>query len=403
MVELTFFTGIGVMFALCGMACMRIFPPFCVFLLLAKLLLGSNWCPSVIGQLANSLPPVFGENWFLISVVVAAVLEMIVHWNTALRNQLDDLELGDYIKPLFVVAMVGVVCRALDFGWLITSVFAGVSGYCNYSLCSLRRNIVKVVRMVDPSNSLKLQTVVGIMEESLCGLILFVLVIAPILAVIIVCLIAGFGWIVKGMLKLVEKQRSHECSSCGKLVHDSAIRCGHCRAEQPGPCHSVGLFGLATKGTIDVSNPVAMTEHDVRLLLVNRCPVCAQPLKSPTECKSCGTDVWARSVSREAYIKMIDGRMWRVAICGAVMSVIPVFGLALAIMLIERLVMSCVNSYIKGSRSSDKGTLSRIIYWTVLVIEIFFSGIPLLGPIFILPYVFAYRAKRRKFVEYSGS
>ena len=79
-----------------------------------------------------------------------------------------------------------------------------------FGLCKVRAGIVAAVRELDPDNALHLNTLLTLFEEGSWLSILSVLLVFPLLALLLMVVLAVFGWVLSRPLKkLAVKRRAH--------------------------------------------------------------------------------------------------------------------------------------------------------------------------------------------------
>lgn len=440
---------IGVLFALCGISSLRNFLPTFVFLLIAATLPRYSHCPDLINQLAQSVPPPILSGWSLVLFGTLAMVELYANWNDTAREMLSDMNWEKYFKPMFAFlfalvigspetaaavssAVPGTIIDAQTVAavtsqanvlasqasavatqvsstvsadsvswtaWLKDIFLAGMSALGTSILCNIKGKIYEILYSIDPDNSFKLHTLAAMIEESSWFLLLIVALVIPGLAIILVLVMAGCAVALRKLLAKIERDRSHPCPSCGKLVHDSAVICSSCRVEQPMPYHEVALMGFAGKGFVDRDSPGAVLAHHRSLLMVRRCPICATYLKDKVTCGGCGGDVWGQGFTREDLVRMLDHRMM---VCGGlalVLSWVPWIGFFLPIILMNVFVIRILRAYeSKWSRAFGNFFVSvvKMIFFLIVFIC---STIPFVGLLALVPYFFSYLMRRRRFLK----
>lgn len=440
---------IGEFFALCGISSCRNFLPTFVFLVIAATLPGSSVCPQAVEQLAHSVPSALLSEWSLALFGFMAMVELYANWNDTAREMLSGTNWEKFFKPAFaflfamavgspetaaaissavpgtivdaqtiaevtnqanavasqasaVATQVSAVASADSASWTdwLTTVFvSGLSALGTSILCKIKGKITEILYEIDPDNSFKLHSLAAMFEESAWVLILIVALLIPVLAIFLVLMMVGLAVALRMLLVKMERNRSHACPSCGRLVHDSAVVCPSCRVEQPTPYHEVALMGLAGKGLVDSDAPSAVLAHHKGLLMGCRCPLCATPLKDKATCGGCGGDVWGQGVTREDLVRMLDNRMM---LCGALaiaLSWVPWIGFFLPIVLMNVFAIRILRAYESKWSRAFGNFLVAVVKMIFFLIVFICSTIPFVGLLALVPYFFSYLMRRRKFLR----
>lgn len=266
-------------------------------------------------------------------------------------------------------------------------------------MCSFRHKIADVVRSLDPENDFKLQTLANAVEEMTWLAFLLVALVVPALAIILTGLAALCGYMVMRILRAIEDHNSHDCPDCKGRVHNSAIKCPHCKTEQPLPYNAVGFRGLATRAAVNAQDATAVHTHHFALLKEHRCPICATALTDKLVCQHCETRVWEQGVTREELVRSLDIRMGIGVAFGIFSSAIPIVGFVLTVVFLN----FCVLRVFRAYESRGARIIGRIIFkffkWSVLIVGIVFSSIPFIGILFLLPYICSYLRGRGRFLR----
>lgn len=459
---LSFVTEIGGLFALCGIACMRNFLPTFVFLVLARMAPGMAHCPDALLELAHQVPAAMLTDGALLLFGAMAALELFANWNQTAREFLEEGAWDTYTKPFyaFVFAVVvgapeaaaavpalqaavpdkesldavaavlartnvaetvsQVASQAVEtvasaatpapaaaapaqgssfFSWVGDFFASGLAAGGTWTLCQIRRQLADAIRSLDPENSFKLQTVAAFVEETTWAILLLLVIVVPVLAVFAVCSVAAAGWLLRKVLAEMERRRSHPCPKCGQPVHNSALKCPACHADQDPPCHVVGFMGLAGDATFDPADATSRRTHDLALLFAHRCPSCASPLRGRDTCTRCDASPWSHGVSREDLVQILDRRMTILTLVGMAATFVPVVGFVVAAVLVNVKVLAVLRAYEDRFGRMLSRICFRLLKWTALILAAIFSTVPFVGALLLLPYVFSYLASRRKFLQ----
>lgn len=85
-----------------------------------------------------------------------------------------------------------------------------------FGLCKVRARVVDAVRELDPANALHLNTLLTLFEEGSWLVVLPTLLVFPLLALLLMVLFAGFGWLLSRPLKKIAEKRRAYWDAVGK-------------------------------------------------------------------------------------------------------------------------------------------------------------------------------------------
>ncbi|MBR4652473.1 MAG: hypothetical protein IKO72_03865 [Kiritimatiellae bacterium] len=100
-----------------------------------------------------------------------------------------------------------------SFSAIISALFCGGG---TFGLCKVRAGIVAAIRELDPENSLHLNTLLTLFEEGSWLAILPIVMVFPILALLLMVVIAIFGWLLSRPLKMIAAKRRAYWDALGK-------------------------------------------------------------------------------------------------------------------------------------------------------------------------------------------
>lgn len=455
-------TQLAGLLALCGIASIRNFMPTFIFCMACRFGPQCGWCPTTLAQMSSQVPPLLLTDGALALLGAMALLELFANWNETARAFFEEANWETYTKPFyaFVFALVvgapetgtpalaatntaaataaatnavaataaatnvvaaaaaatnAVVASTVETAtanipapaeagsalaaWIWATVTAGMGALGTGVLCAFRRKLAAVIRELDPDNSFKLQSLAGGVEEATWLAVLVLVVVVPLLAVLLMGAVAACGWLLLRTLRRIERSRSHACAHCAGLVHDSALKCPHCRTDQADPYHAVGMFGLAAPTLVDRNDATAVRTHHRGLLLAHRCPVCASALEDRMVCTHCGTAIWDQGFSREEFVHTLDMRMCFGVAGGVLASALPIVGFILTVLCLNVGVLRVVRAYETRRGRMVSRFLFSLFKWSALIVGVVLSSIPFAGSLFLVPYVCSYLRSRSRLLR----
>ena len=249
--------------SLCGISSMRMFAPTFLFGAICRFLPEYSWCPEGVVRIAQSCPSFLTSDFGLCMFGVLGALEVIANWDDSVRELISESNIDTYVKPVFAMLMtysiltpeqakvIAAVAADPD-AMAVTDAVAGIVGgvaqgvseaarsdsgssfsaivaslFCcggTFGLCKLRAAVVAMVRELDPDNALHLNALLAMFEEGSWLVILPVLLAFPLLALLLMVVFAGFGWLLSCPLKKIAEKRRAHWESVGKVRMLRAVR-----------------------------------------------------------------------------------------------------------------------------------------------------------------------------------
>lgn len=159
-------------------------------------------------------------------VAVEAVTNAVVSTMSTAAAGVDTGTVTNAVAAVVREVSGGPVATA---GSSFSAIFASL--FCaggTFGLCKVRAAVVAAVRELDPDNSFHLNTFLTLVEEGSWLAILPIVMIFPLIAIVLMALLAFFGWVLSRPLKtLAEKRRAYwdavGRSGMLKIVHMRAI------------------------------------------------------------------------------------------------------------------------------------------------------------------------------------
>lgn len=403
---------------LCGLVSIRMFlPGFLYFLALRLAVEYPRFAPELVAKLASQTPA-WQISWpFLAVLCLLACAELAAVRNPDVKQFLVE-DLDRYVKPVMAILLaLGVINAAQSqevhhmmgsaavpvqtaaFGgiWLVLALAAGgMTGFC----CQIRAMVLEKLQMIDPDDSLHLQSISNCMGEAvLIGGVLLVLF-APLIALVLtVCsMLAGFYF--KRLWDWYENQHTHSCAACAAKgvttqVANCALICPACGAEQPD-VRQVGWFGFSSTARLDGMPP---EKHAFRLLASHRCRWCAAPLDGgTTTCGKCNRPQWADSFDRY-YVRRTDIRCAVLMMFALVCSIFPLGGLVLTLILFRPLAVRPMAVHLGGVTRFFASFMAILLKLLLLVPLVILSFFPVVGALAQLPFLIRYGIVRRAFLR----
>lgn len=410
-----FIVTIAQVLTLCGIVSIRMFlPTFLYYLSLRLALAFPDFAPSLIENMASKVPDWQISNVFLGITGVLAALELIAVRIPELKQFLTQ-DIDRYAKPLVSVFLAFSLMNSAqadgvnellqqspqihEAGFNVLALVVGlIAGGYTYLMSQVRDSILSVTYTIDPDGSLGLQKLANYAEEILLLLIMFILVVIPVLALFI-CL---FGLILRVICKTIaarlNKKHSHLCPHClnqkvETLVSNCAINCQVCGGVQPY-INCIGWFGFCSKKPLGYKS---LTTHGVELLSVKRCRWCAQPLKKSTVCDCCGKLQWDDQVLLRQYLKRTDIRCFILVGIALLSFLFPIVGCVLVLILFRPLVLRPLTIHLNTANRLWTSFLWTWLKLLFAIILILLATVPMIGVLFIVPFIIQYLVIRKKF------
>ncbi len=271
-------SSIAELLSFCGISSIRMFAPTFLFGAICRFLPAYSWCPTEISQLAGSCPHFLTGNFGLCVFGVLGVLEVVANWEDSVKELLSETNIETYVKPLFAVLtsyaictpeqmqvlsavvdgvpgvmpavcdpgaanaitsavssvaasvdantvsnVVGVAAQGasgaepsstgLSFKAIVSALFCGGG---TFGLCKVRAHIAAAVRELDPDNTLYLNTLLTMFEEGSWLAILPIVLVFPLLALVLMVVLAFLGWTFSRPLKMIAMKRRAHWDAVGK-------------------------------------------------------------------------------------------------------------------------------------------------------------------------------------------
>ena len=442
--------------ALCGIASFRSFLPTFLLLAIVRFTRDLEGCPQAILDAAAHVPEPMLSDGIITLFFFLAVAELAANWSETMRQLLEDSDFDRYFKPFYafvfaivagtplaealpvqeaasaaasagpaVTSTVSAVSAAATeavsaaanavpappapeeglpwLAWIWDFIMAGAASFGTAMLCRFRAQVSSAIRSIDPDNSFHLHTLAKFAEETTWVSVLFVALLLPMLAavMVVVIMLAGAGF--RSFLRVVEKESSHKCADCGEVVHNSAVVCPGCRKEQPLPYRRVGFFALASSSSVNSADAADVLRHHRRLLSAHRCPLCASPLEDGFVCGRCGAKVWEQGLTRRDLIGRLDTHVIGATLAGVFLSAVPIVGFVVAVFALNLMAIGVIQLYEDRFGRIVSRFIFKVVKWTLLLLAIVLSFLPFMGILLLVPYVVRYMWLRKRFLAGAGT
>lgn len=243
------------------------FAPTFLFGVICRYLPSYSWCPPGVTELAASCPSFLTGDLGLCVFGVLGVLEVVANWDDTVRELLSETNIETYAKPVFAALVSYSICTpeqmqvlsavvegipgvmpvacdsatvesvtnavvsaapaevssasGISFSAIASSLFCGGG---TFGLCKVRAGIVAAVRELDSDNSLHLNTLLTLFEEGSWLAVLPVVLVFPVLALILMIVLAFCGWVLPVPLRRIAERRRAHWDAVGREGMLKAVR-----------------------------------------------------------------------------------------------------------------------------------------------------------------------------------
>ena len=162
---------------------------------------------AAVGDVTNAVPLAAGPVSNVVSPTVSAV-----------PSGLDVATVSNAVVESAGVVVLGASKAAAQESGLSFWAIVGSLFCCGgtFGLCKVRAGIVAAVREFDPDNALHLNSLLTLFEEGSWLAILPVLLVFPVLALLLMLVLAVFGWALSRPLKKIAEKRRAYWDAMGK-------------------------------------------------------------------------------------------------------------------------------------------------------------------------------------------
>ncbi|MGB0769033.1 MAG: hypothetical protein ACPGYV_15150, partial [Phycisphaeraceae bacterium] len=284
------------------------------------------------------------------------VLEDILSWQTPLQAG-------------FGNSAVGLIAA--------TTAAAGV-----WFTCEARRNLLGILGEADPDDDTMVGGLFSWLEDIWAFFGTFTLILFPVFMLIVSAAVLGTVALLQWRAKRREAKSKIACTGCDRTIYRSAARCPNCQTPNPDVC---ALSWLGRSKQTPAPDP---SKQPVLLTQKQRCPVCAthlEPRQTRQTCPACSHALFDDDADRKAYLAELDGRLPKVMIVTALLSLIPIVGLIPAIMVYRLRLIAPLRRYLTVARRMPLGCGLRLLFvvliWVQVIPVIGAAAVPLMATI----------------------
>lgn len=358
-------SAIAGLMSLCGISSMRMFAPTFLFGAICRFLPECGWCPEGVARIAQSCPSFLMSDFGLCVFGVLGVLEIIANWDDSVKELISESRIGTYVKPVFTALMTYSILTPEQ-----AQVVAAVVGETTNSVPA---SVVATPEVVAVSNVVA--GAVGAVGQGVSETVrsdagsTFSAVIASLF-----CCGGTFG---------LCKVREAVVAAVRELDPDNAL-------------HLNTLLTLFEEGSWLVILPVLLVFPLAALLLMLVFAgfgwLLSRPLKAIAEKRRAHWD----AVGKVRMLKAVRVRAVVIFGLGVLLSAVPVFGYLATVVALNLFVFSVIAMYESRSRRIVLRFVMRFLKLTIFLVSLFFSSIPFMGIILLLPYVVSYLIRAKK-------
>ncbi len=387
----------------------RAFIPLFTAAFLARLGPGFPLLANAVGfELIASLPPWLTGNLGLLVLGVMAAVEVGGTKSPVVRELLSvgDAKLKAMAAFLTCFATVGgnpvefvehvrQVGIATDFAWGQSFAYSWsfALGAVVWLTAGLRNAVYRFLIEVDEDDDLGLQKLLSWLEDILSFLGVWVVVIAPVLALALVGFTLLGLYLLRRYLEIREEKQKVPCEHCGTPNPPCGLCCAACGAERR-VVQRVGLLGNV-KGTLARD----LGAHPIDLLARKRCSLCGERLREKRldqSCRACGRPAFGNQVVFDRYLETLRARLPQTLVVLFVLGAIPLFGLIPGVIYYRLSLIASLRRYLPRS----VGFLTRWVVRLINVVLLCLQPIPFFGaltlPLMCLTNYVVYQAALRR-------
>lgn len=251
-----------------------------------------------------------------------------------------------------------------------------------YVSCSVRRTLLGMLAEADPDDDTMIGGLLSWVEDLWALLGTLLLILFPVFMLALSAVIFGLLALVHWRSRRKEQKSKVPCSSCGKTMYRSAVRCPGCQTPNAS-VHAVGWLGQSKDKLAATASaqPALLTQKQ-------RCPSCAtylQPRQIRQQCPACHHELFAAEEDSAQYLAVLDQRLPKVLAVTALLSLIPVVGLIPAMMVYRLRLIAPLRRYLTLARRVPLGFGLRLLFivliWVQVIPGIGAAAVPIMASI----------------------
>lgn len=338
---------------------------------------------------ALDIPPWATSNTSLFTLGAMSVVEGLLQREPSLREKVSltdsQLKAALALVVCLIVAPESQTRTAVlgfpgtSLGWLHAGATTyawglGIAGLV-WLLARQRTRLFTWYGDIDDEDDLGIQRLLTWVEETLAVVGVWVVFLAPLLAVAAAVAAVATGWFVTRRLESRETSKRQPCVQCHELIEPCAPHCPVCRTQQPRP-RGVGVFGR----TLSTS---AGADHGFSLKMHKRCSFCGTRIRGTgvtVSCQRCETPVFSSRTAVEGYLSALHRKTPLTLLVLAALGSVPIFGLLAGILFYRLTLVGAVRHYAPTSARVFGRWVLRGVNGLLLLLQ----PVPALG-IVVLP------------------
>ncbi len=368
----------------------RAFIPLFTSAMLARFGPGWSMLAEASGfEIIGSLPASLTSNGALTLLAVLALVELVATKSPESREILRLFDskikaLAAFIvcfltvggSPVELFALFQEVGFSTEFSWgqSFAYTWSFAIGAVVWLTAALRNAVYGFLIEIDEDDDLGLQKLLAWLEDMISFLGVWVVVIAPVLALGAVALSLLTLFIARRYLEHREAKQKVPCVHCSAPNPPCGLVCSACGAERQ-LVQRVGLLGGIKEAIV-----VDPRAHQIELLARKRCSACGERLREKRidqSCQSCGRPAFGTPVVFDQYLARLRGRLPQTLGILFALGLIPVLGLIPGVIYYRLSLISSLRRYLPMST----GFFTRWVVRFVNLALLCFQPVPFFGAI----------------------
>ncbi|NQZ67454.1 MAG: DUF4126 domain-containing protein [Lentisphaeria bacterium] len=322
--------------------------------LLIVCILANPSCHEYLPEMIQINPP---ENmlWLvstqaLVIIGILSLLEICADKNNELKELMDGVQ--TWVKTIIAI-LVGMMIipevteelvapeldRAGFISWKTSAIF--VTALLTFFLSSMRVRFFRFWGEMDDDDIFHIRRIVSYFEDLWAFLAIPVVIAMPILAIIISAIFLAIALLYQRLLHYLDDRERITCGSCQTEIKPSASVCHQCDADHiPQKLLNWKIF-RSKQDNVEALSPELEEKHQLRLLSSRCCPNCAERIEIDKYLKE-GCMKCCQKLDPEfnpdwfnKYKSEVIARAWKFIIPCTILSLIPVLGFAVSIVVIK--------------------------------------------------------------------
>ena len=330
----------------------------------------------------QGLPPWMTSNTALVILGMGALCEMAANKSRTVR------ELGVFTDPWVKSAVAFLLAVHLVRGDLIDLLnrvqqqglsehlsqdalhylwSCGIAGGVWFT-ASMRSANLMSLQELDPDDNLKVQGALSWFEDFFSFGGIFLVVIAPVLAMLAAFAAMVGLFLFKKALIRRERRKMVPCSQCSEPRHLCATRCHACDHAHES-VHQVGFMGMIRK-----TPATDLAQHQFDMTAAKRCFACGDRYgdnQLVQTCQKCGRPPFRDEQEAQIYLRRVSQRLGKTLLVCAGFGLIPIVGLIPGISYYRVNLIAAMRAYLPQT----SGCLTRWAARLAILVLIAFQGL----------------------------